>query len=122
MKTILIIEDDASIQKAYQEKLTKEGFMVMPAINYKEALSQLTSAPIPDCIILDIMLPGGEDGLEILSDIRQYDAWKGIPVLVLTNIDTEKERALSMGVAEYLIKSNTSIDQIAHVVGRLAGE
>jgi len=122
MKTILIIEDDQTMQKAYQAMLTKAGYAILPASSYNEAVSQLESTAVPDCIILDIMLPGGKDGLEILQEVRTVDAWKGIPVVVLTNLDSERNRARELGVSAYLVKSNTSIDVIVSTIKQLIGE
>ncbi|MBI2451180.1 MAG: response regulator [Parcubacteria group bacterium] len=118
-KYILIIEDDQSVQRAYQLKFAKQNAMVKPLINGKEALNYIKdpkSNP-PTVIILDLMLPGAS-GFEILSEIKKIESWKSVPVIVISNLsqmaDVDKIKAL--GIADFLIKANARIDTIIEKV------
>lgn len=115
MKKILIIEDDSALQQIYKEAFTPEGIAIEEAMTAKEGLEKAKLAP-PDLIILDIMLPGGMNGFDALEKLKQDPKLKDIPVVILTNLDSEKDSALKIGAVDYIIKSTTSIKD---VVGRI---
>lgn len=115
MKRVFIVEDDGALQRIYSEALKKEGFEVLIADNGTMALETMKQQP-PDIILLDVMLTGGMNGFDVLEHLRLVPDLKEVPVIMLTNLDTEKNTALSMGVAEYIIKASTSVsDLIAKV-------
>ena len=106
MKKILVIEDEKILAEMYKDKLSKEGFKVMEAMEVKKAL-QLTKKEKPDLIVLDILLPR-ENGIIFLRKMRSDPEISSIPVVVLSNFDdslTRKE-ALDLEVKDYLIKAN----------------
>ena len=88
MKKILVIEDDASLLKAYQEMFNPDEFRVIGASTGQEGLA-LTGSEKPDIILLDLMLPGGMNGFDVLERLKADPATKPIPVIVLTNLDSE---------------------------------
>lgn len=110
-KKILIIEDDAQLREIYQKKLTIEGFSVFQAATIREGLTLLKS-DTPDLIILDIMLPGGENGFDFLETVKRDPLYEAIPILVMTNLDTEEKVARQIGASDYIIKANTQIDEV----------
>src|SRR4029079_16828279 len=111
-KTILLVEDDLDIQRVYSEKLKNEGYEIALAIDVPHGL-QLLETMKPDLVLLDIMLPGKMNGFEMLQYIKGDDRYKKIPVIVMTNLDTEREEALKVGAADYLIKANTELSDLA---------
>src|SRR5258708_48782 len=111
MKKILIVEDDEQVSKLYQESLTNEGFKVTIAATGGQGLTLLKTDK-PDLVILDIMLPGGMNGFDVLEQMKKDIDLKNIPVLVLTNLDSERKVALEIGAADYLVKAHTAIDQV----------
>ncbi len=115
MQKVLIIEDDNLIQQIYKEALTSEGFEVIQAFLGKEGLSMATSEK-PALIILDAMLPYGMNGFDVLEKLKKDINLADIPVLMLTNLDSEEKTALSIGASEYIIKANTSISQVIEKV------
>lgn len=115
MKNILLIEDDLDIQTIYSQKLELAGYKVFLAGDAHQALS-LLKADHQNIILLDIMLPGKINGFEFLETIKKDDKLKNIPVIVLTNLDTEKESALKLGAQDYLIKANTNLNEIVEKV------
>ncbi|MCS7092352.1 MAG: response regulator [Patescibacteria group bacterium] len=102
---ILIVEDDPVLQKMYTEKFSFEGFDVLNARDGVEALETAVENDL-DIILLDIMLPR-MSGTDFLERYRQSAKGKNTPVLVLTNLaeDEEKQKLLSLGAKDYLIKA-----------------
>ncbi len=111
MKNILIVEDDTALQKILTEKLTGVGIGVMTASTGQEALTKI-KVDQPDLILLDIMLPGGMNGFDVLEQLKANETYKSIPVIVLTNLDTEQKTALDIGAIDYIVKPNISIDEV----------
>lgn len=113
---ILIVEDDPVLLKMYTEKLGFEGFKVLNAKDGEEALSVSGSEPL-NIILLDIMLPR-MSGTDFLEKFRQTTKGKDVPVIALTNLaeDAEKQRALSLGVKEYLVKAMQTPEQVVQTI------
>ena len=115
MARILLIEDDDATLKLYTEVLKKEGWSVS---QYKTGnIIPVTIKNFkPDIILLDIMLPGKRNGFDILEDVKRDEDLKKIPVIVLTNLDSEKKVAIEIGAEDYIVKANTSIQEIVKKV------
>lgn len=115
IKKILIIEDDVILFQAYKEMFNPDSFNVINAITANQGLALIQSEK-PDLIILDIMLPGGTNGFDILEKIEHNPETKKIPVIILTNLDSEEKVATTIGAKKYLIKANSTKDQIVNAV------
>jgi two-component system alkaline phosphatase synthesis response regulator PhoP len=115
MKKILIIEDDTSLLKAYQEMFKLEGILVIGATTAQEGLT-LVQSEKPDLIILDIMLPGGKNGFDVLEELKKNPATQKIPVVISTNLDSEEKVAREIGVCDYIVKANTTKDEVMKLV------
>lgn len=111
MKKILIIEDDVHLRQIYNTMLAGEGYEVEQVASGMEGLTKATQI-IPDLILLDIMLPGGMNGFDLLEQLKRNPATEKIPVLVLTNLDNAKATALSIGAVDYFVKTNSSIEDV----------
>lgn len=111
MKTVLVVEEDTSLSKIYQEKLEHIGCKVAIATTGSEALNFCRSQN-PDLILLDVMLPGGMNGFDVLEQLKKNANYTAIPVLVLTNLDSEAKTAFEIGAVDYLVKANTKIEDI----------
>jgi two-component system, OmpR family, KDP operon response regulator KdpE len=98
---ILVIDDEAQIQRFMKISLAAEGFEHLQALNAVDGL-RLVRDEMPDLIILDLGLPD-RDGSWLLSQLR---VWCQTPVLVLTARDEEDEkvRLLNAGANDYLSK------------------
>ncbi|MFW5704181.1 MAG: response regulator [Patescibacteria group bacterium] len=109
--TVLIVEDEPLLRNAYQAKLEHEGFRVFLAENGKVGLELLQNV-YPDIILLDMIMPemNGLDFLEIMKE-KKLDA---VPVIVLSNLDDDgnAKKVKKLGVKEFLIKSNITIQDI----------
>lgn len=121
MYRILIIEDEPALQQILKDAFEKEQFEVILASKGNQATIQ-TAKTHPDVIILDIMLPGGMNGFDLLEQFKSNQQTKDIPIIILTNIDSEEKVAKEVGASSYFIKSNTSIKQIVKKVKELVHE
>lgn len=99
---ILIVEDEASLQELMTLALRKEGYVVENASDYGSAVEKL-SVYNYDCVLLDIMLPGGS-GFDILEYVRSSD--KKVNVIIISAKDSidDKVRGLELGADDYLAK------------------
>ena len=114
-KKILIVDEDTSLLKAYRAMFEPKGISVVGATTGQEGLT-FVSGEKPDVILLDIMLPGGMNGFDVLEQLKKNPATKQIPVIVLTNLDTEEKVAKTIGATDYLVKANTTKDEIVKLV------
>jgi DNA-binding response OmpR family regulator len=105
-KTVLLVEDNRQLRN-YIQFILQEQFNVIATENGQVALNWLTdeSTPEPHTIISDIMMPV-MDGFELLTQLKNTDKFRHIPVLMLTarsNMD-DKLKALTIGVDDYILK------------------
>lgn len=117
MKKILIIEDNEDVVNVYHQILTEEGYEVIQTSFGKIALGMIQTQQ-PDLILLDIMLPGGMNGFDILEDLKRTGKLPKIPVIVLTNLNTQAETAKELGAIAYLIKADTDPEEILTLVNK----
>lgn len=110
---ILIIEDELQLQGAIQEFLVGEQFLVEVASTFDSGLEKALTYSY-DCILLDIMLPGGS-GLDILKVMRQEGVKS--PVLILSAKDSvdDKVVGLERGADDYLAKPFHFAELLARV-------
>lgn len=111
MKKILFVEDDQSLQKIYSEALSSKDIETIRAVTGKEGLDMAIKNQ-PDVILLDIMLPGGLNGFDVLTELKKDPKTQAIPVLVLTNLDSERQTAMDLGAVDYAVKAETSIEEV----------
>lgn len=81
-KKILVVDDEEDLLLVLSARLKKAGYLVSTASNGFEGLGQI-SADKPDLVILDVMMPK-MDGWQVLKYLRQNDATKELPVILLT--------------------------------------
>ena len=122
MKKILIIEDEAALQKMMGDLLSQEGYKIIPAFNGKAGLD-LAKNENPDLIILDLVMPQ-VDGFEVLEKLKREKDTQQIPVIVLTNLEAMDtiNRVIELGAAAYLIKANYELYEVLEKVKQILGE
>ena len=81
--TVLVVDDEAPVLEVLRRYLTRAGYQIQVAPNGAAALQLLHSGPVPDLIVLDLMMPV-MSGFEVLGTLRANRGWAGIPVIVLT--------------------------------------
>ncbi|MFH1608764.1 MAG: response regulator [Patescibacteria group bacterium] len=121
-KTILIIEDDNFLQGLEATKLKKEGYEILTASNSVEAFKFIDNKNKIDLILLDLLLPD-VDGFMILEKIRQNKDFLKIPVIVFSNLSEDKDikRATKLGISQFMVKSNFTLDELSKKVKELIG-
>jgi len=115
MRHILIIEDDETLQKVYSEVLKQHGYTITTASSGPEGMRVFAGTTI-DLVLLDIMLPGGMNGFDILTQLKRDDTLKNIPVIVLTNLDTEKQTALDFGASDCFFKATMELQTLVEKI------
>lgn len=115
-KTILLVEDDDRLANVYETRLQAEGFQTKRVANGEDALAAALQVK-PDLILLDVMMPK-VSGFDVLDILRNTPETTNIKIIMLTALsqDSDRERAKSLGVDDYLIKSQVVI---ADVVGKV---
>jgi DNA-binding response OmpR family regulator len=118
---ILIVEDDDFLRSLAVTKLETQGFAMETASNGTEGLEKTMKQP-PDLLILDLMLPN-MSGFEILEKIRNNEATKKLKVVVFSNLGEEADikQCLDLGVSEYLVKANFTLDELAEKIKLILG-
>ena len=84
-QTILIVEDERDIASQIQLELEDEGYRVSTAANGIEALESLERQPLPDLILLDLLLPK-MDGWQFLRNWRELEGTAQVPVIALSAV------------------------------------
>ena len=99
--TILLVDDEESVQKLLAYPLEREGFRVVQARDGQEALERFAAERI-DLVVLDLMLPK-LDGLEVCKRLR---ATSTVPIIMLTARDDELDKVLGLelGADDYITK------------------
>jgi len=109
-KKILIIEDEATLQKALNDILQQEGFEVFSATDGLMGL-EVAKREEPDLILLDIILPK-MNGFEVLAKLKADN--EITPVVILTNLSdvNDVQKALDLGATTYLVKADFHLDEV----------
>lgn len=114
---LLIVEDDLLLAETMINKFSSVGFTVELAPDGYAALKYLETSRIPQIILLDILLPK-TNGFDILSAIKQDETLKQIPVIIASNLDSDKDinHGYSLGAGDYIVKSNLSLNDLVQKV------
>jgi DNA-binding response OmpR family regulator len=99
---ILIIEDETELMEVIRQSLEKENFRVETAGDYATALDKIISFDY-DCILLDIMLPGGS-GLDILQELKNLGKSDNVIIISAKDSLDDKLIGLELGADDYLTK------------------
>lgn len=99
--TVLLVEDDPTIQRLLQTQLSARGWAVTVCDGARRALKIVADSE-PDIVLLDIGLAEG-DGLSICQSLRE---WSSVPIILVTAADTPRTKvtALELGADDYLTK------------------
>ena len=119
--TAVVVEDEEHLAKFLKHYLSFEGFEVRTAGNRAEIVTALTTAPLPDLVLLDVMLPDA-DGFDILYKLRAHPAFKNVPIIMLTGKATRESviKGLAGGADGYVTKpfeADALLDAVRTVVG-----
>ena len=104
--TVLVIEDNTIQRVELATTLQRRGFRVLTATDGNEALNCLSNGPVPDIILLDMLIPYGDyDGWWFLRQRQRIPALTEVPVVILTSLsDASEEWAASLDAAGVIRK------------------
>ena len=102
---VLVIEDEVDLATTLEYNLKSEGFQVRVAHDGQHGLAAATAEPIPDVVVLDLMLPD-LSGVEICRRLREQDRTREVPVIMCTAKGEEIDRVVGfeVGADDYLVK------------------
>lgn len=119
-KTILSVDDSASMRALIKMTLAGAGYQVVEAVDGAEGLAKAQASPV-QMIVTDLNMPR-MDGLNFIREVRKLPAYKGIPILFLTTeSDAEKKREAKMAGATGWVVKPFQPDQLLAVVRRVIG-
>ncbi len=102
---VLIVDDEQDLVSTLEYNLERDGFETRTALNAADALELVEREPIPDLVILDLMLPD-MSGTEVCRQIRQNAKTADVPVVMLTAKGEEIDRVVGfeVGADDYVVK------------------
>jgi len=103
-KTILIVDDSASIRQVVSMTLTGEGYEVIEAVDGKDGLAKLDGKKV-HLIISDVNMPK-MDGISMVKEIKKMPSYKFTPIVMLTTegSDDKKQQGKEAGAKAWIIK------------------
>ena len=112
---VLVADDEEDIRSLVAFRLKRAGYEVITAADGEEALL-LTTTRLPDLVVLDMMMPKAT-GLEVTRSMREHEATKAIPVILLTARAQEGDviRGFEAGADDYVKKPFSPQDLQARV-------
>ena len=118
---VLIVEDDAGMREMLRRRLEKEGWTVVEAENGRAGLERMVESQ-PELILLDLMMPE-MDGFQFLDEVRKREAWRSIPIIVVTakELTAEDRQRLNGSVEKILQKGAYDREELLREVARLLG-
>ncbi|MEJ6006428.1 response regulator [Paucibacter sp. AS339] len=119
MKKILIVEDQEEIRELIRVTLEFDDYEIDEAPNGDEGLRKAGSFK-PDLMLLDVMMPGGLNGLQVCQRVKADPALKRTKVVLLTarGQEADKQAGLKAGADEYLIKPFSPME-LMKVIGKV---
>jgi two-component system, chemotaxis family, chemotaxis protein CheY len=118
-KTILTVDDSASVRQMVKFTLSEAGYAVIEAVDGEDALAKLAS-PV-HLVITDLNMPK-LDGIGLIRRVRAASACKGVPIIMLTTESQEarKQEGKAAGATGWIVKPFTT-QQLLAVVKRVLG-
>jgi len=112
-RTLLLVEDDPTLALGLRDTLAFEGFRVLHAETGEAGLDSMARER-PDCVILDLMLPG-MNGYQVCEAIRAHD--QRVPIIMLTarGLEADKIRGLNSGADDYVTKPFSVGELVARI-------
>lgn len=112
-KEILMVEDDNFLREIFAKQLVSNTDYKFVGVSNAEEAFKYMEDNTPNIIILDLVLPR-INGYEILEKIRSNPRTKDVPVIIFSNLYEKKdiERASELGIVDFMIKSNNSIEEL----------
>ena len=117
--TILVIDDDQKVREMLTRMLEAQGYRVLAAVNGNNGL-EMAKEHHPDAITLDVVMPGGIDGWEVLNHLKESEDTQSIPV-VMVSVMAEQENGSALDVEDYLVKP-VDMKRLCRVIERATNQ
>ncbi len=116
---ILLAEDDQFLSSLVAQRLGKEGYKVLNAVDGKQTI-KIFEENTPDLVLLDIVMPE-MNGLEVLRYIKNQDKYKDVIIIIFSNLGQEHEieEAKKAGADEFLVKVNFTLKEVVEKINAL---
>ena len=116
---VLLVEDDPGTRELLRRQLEADGWLVTEAENGRAGLAAVERA-VPSLILLDLMMPV-MDGCQFAAELRKRDAWRGIPVIVITakDLTADDRRALNGDVQGVMQKGAFGREELLREIHHL---
>jgi len=116
---LLLVDDDDFIRKVYGSAFAEQGFNVEYAVDGEQALIKIAEK-LPDFVLLDLIMPK-KNGFEVLAELQKLGTIKQLPVMIFTKLaqKEDRDRALSLGAVDYLIKDQVTIETMINRVRQI---
>ena len=117
-RSILLVEDDEALRTVLTTVLDRAGFAVTP-IRLAQEVPQMLGLSAPDLMVLDLVMPSGTmQGAELLAWLREADAWRHLPVVILSGYGDVANRDIMarLGAATILTKPLADIEILPRTV------
>jgi CheY-like chemotaxis protein len=114
---VIIVDDDDFLVNMYATKFGNSGVSVEACKSGESLLEKLTAGTKANLILLDIVMPG-INGVELLRKMRKDRLGEGIPVVMLTNQNDERDisETKKLGVSSYIVKSAATPTEVVNEV------
>jgi CheY-like chemotaxis protein/signal transduction histidine kinase len=115
-RRILVVEDDVRNIFALSSVLEPLGGSIVIARNGREALTRLAAKPVPDIVLMDIMMPE-MDGITAMQEIRKKPEWRDLPIIALTAkaMPDDQQRCIAAGANDYISKP-IDVDKLVSLI------
>ena len=116
-KTVLVVDDSATVRKFVSVSLEMQGFDVTVASDGMDALEQLPKRKF-DLVITDLNMPN-MDGFEFIRALRDTPEYQDLPVIILSSLSdrTNRDQGSKLGVSSYVVKP-FSLEKIQYEVAK----
>lgn len=116
-KTVLVVDDSATVRKFVSVSLEMQGFSVTSACDGMDALEKLPTREF-DLVITDLNMPN-MDGFELIKALRENELYRELPVIILSSLSdlASKEQGATLGIAAYVVKP-FSLEKIQYEVSK----
>lgn len=116
---IIIVDDEQLILDMYKAKLEQEGMEVLTADGAEKGF-ELIKKEKPDLALIDLVMPK-KDGFDLIEKLKANNKLNGMPVIVLTNLDSPemRKKACRLGVLFFLVKPHFMPSQIVEIINEV---
>ena len=124
LHTILILEDERQLARAVKDAFAGHGYNTIVVSTIDDGIKQLENLKHVDVIWLDHYLLGTGNGLDFVVKVKQNEAWKNIPIFVVSNTasSTNIRSYIQLGVSNYYTKADYDIKQIINDIDYTLGQ